>query len=76
MTIGAPPPEEIYNDNYDVIGHVVQVSSWKNQKIKNITLQLDISEIAPWKKFTDASLSSAPHGEKDMLMMMSSVPSL
>ena len=38
---------ECVNDNYDVTGHVVWQACWKNGK----TLDLCISETAPWKKF-------------------------
>ena len=39
FTIGAPPPVEYFNDDH-VVGHVVQVPSWKNRK----TLHLYVSK--------------------------------
>ena len=32
FTIRAPSPGEYNNDKHDIIGHVVQAPSWKNQK--------------------------------------------
>ena len=46
FTIGATTHAECFNDNYDVIGHVVWHPYWKNGK----TLDLCISDTAPRKK--------------------------
>ena len=46
FTIDATTHVECFNDNYDVIGHVLWQPRWKNQKL----LDLSISEIAPRKK--------------------------
>jgi len=38
FTIGTPPPVKYFNDNHDVIGHVVQVLSWKKQKMLHLNI--------------------------------------
>ena len=50
------PPEGIYNDNYDVICHVVQAPSWKN------FAPLYLKSLHE-KKLTPCSFSTTPHVE-------------
>ena len=47
---------ECFNDNYDIIGHVVWQPCWKKGK----TLDLCISETAPWLKIETWNMTSTP----------------
>ena len=45
LTTGVTTHVECFNDNYDVIGHVVWQPCWKKEKLDQC-----ISKTAPWKK--------------------------
>ena len=59
---------ERFNDNYDVIGHLVWQPHWEKGK----TLDLCISETTPWEKFKRGTCEILPMGKRcDFFLIMS-----